>query len=60
MKDATPRFRRILDDLPGYMPGATAALAGGRSFKLSSNECPFGPLPAVSRVIAEAAQSANR
>ncbi len=60
MKDVTPRFRRILDDLPGYMPGAGAARVGGRSFKLSSNECPFGPLPSVSRVMAEAAQSANR
>ena len=42
------------------MPGAGAVRAGGRSFKLSSNECPFGPLPSVSRAIAEAAQSANR
>ena len=60
MSDASPRFRRILQDLPGYQPGATAAAAAGRSFKLSSNECPFGPLPSVVKVIAEAAQSVNR
>ncbi len=60
MSDASPRFRRILQDLPGYQPGAMAAAAAGRSFKLSSNECPFGPLPSVVKVIAEAAQSVNR
>ena len=60
MSDVSPRFRRILQDLPGYRPGATAPAAGGRSFKLSSNECPFGPLPSVVKVIAEAAQSVNR
>ena len=60
MSEASPRFRRILQDLPGYQPGATATAAAGRSFKLSSNECPFGPLPSVVKVIAEAAQSVNR
>ena len=60
VSEASPRFRRILRDLPGYQPGATAAAAAGRSFKLSSNECPFGPLPSVVKVIAEAAQSVNR
>ena len=60
MSEASPRFRRILQDLPGYQPGATAAIPGARSFKLSSNECPFGPLPSVVTVIAEAAQNVNR
>jgi histidinol-phosphate aminotransferase len=32
---------------------------GGRSFKLSSNESPFGPLPSVAKVIAEAAANVN-
>jgi histidinol-phosphate aminotransferase len=57
---AAPRLRRILDDLPGYKPGATAQAVGGRSFKLSSNESPFGPLPSVAKVIAEAALEINR
>ena len=56
----TPRLRRILDDMPGYKPGATVQAVGGRSFKLSSNECPFGPLPSVANVIAEAALGINR
>jgi len=55
-----PRLRRILDDMPGYKPGATAQAVGGRSFKLSSNESPFGPLPSVAKVIAEAALEVNR
>jgi histidinol-phosphate aminotransferase len=55
-----PRFRRILEALPGYQPGTTAQAPGGRSFKLSSNECPFGPLPSVAKVIAEAALGVNR
>ena len=46
-----PRLRRILDDMPGYVPGATVQAVDGRSFKLSSNECPFGPLPSVAKVI---------
>ncbi len=60
MSDALPRFRRILEALPGYVPGTTAQAPGGRSFKLSSNECPFGPLPSVAKVIAEAALAVNR
>ena len=46
--------------MPGYKPGATVQAVGGRSFKLSSNECPFGPLPSVANVIAEAALGINR
>ena len=46
--------------MPGYKPGATVRAAGGPSFKLSSNECPFGPLPSVAKVIAEAALGVNR
>ena len=60
MSHASPRFRRVLQDLPGYQPGVTTAGPGGRSFKLSSNECPFGPLPSVAKVIADAALGINR
>jgi histidinol-phosphate aminotransferase len=46
--------------MPGYKPGVTVQSATGRSFKLSSNETPFGPLPSVAKVIAEAALEVNR
>jgi histidinol-phosphate aminotransferase len=60
MTDAYPRFRSVLDGFPAYKPGRTPASAMGKSHKLSSNECPYGPLPSVVEVIAEAARSVNR
>jgi histidinol-phosphate aminotransferase len=56
----TPRFRSILDGFQPYQPGRVPAAADGRTFKLSSNESPFGPLPSVVQVIAEAAAGINR
>jgi histidinol-phosphate aminotransferase len=55
-----PRFRSILDEFAPYKPGRSPSAPDGRSFKLSSNESPFGPLPSVLQVIAEAAGGANR
>jgi histidinol-phosphate aminotransferase len=55
-----PRFRAILDQFTPYKPGQTASGPDGTSFKLSSNESPFGPLPSVVKVIAEAAGQVNR
>jgi histidinol-phosphate aminotransferase len=61
MTDVPPRcFRSVLDDFPAYQPGRTPVSAAGKSHKLSSNESPFGPLPSVVEVIAEAARSVNR
>jgi histidinol-phosphate aminotransferase len=60
MTDASPRFRSVLDGFPAYKPGRTPASATGKSHKLSSNECPYGPLPSVVEVIAEAARLVNR
>ena len=60
MTDAFPRFRSVLDGFPAYKPGRTPASASGKSHKLSSNESPYGPLPSVVEVIAEAARSVNR
>ena len=60
MTDASPRFRSVLDGFPAYKPGRTPASAAGKSYKLSSNESPYGPLPSVVEVIAEAARSVNR
>ena len=59
MSAESPRFRAILDQFAPYKPGRLPS-AGSRSFKLSSNESPFGPLPSVLKVIAEAAGDVNR
>jgi histidinol-phosphate aminotransferase len=56
----SPRFRPVLDQFAPYRPGQTPSAPDGRSFKLSSNESPFGPLPSVVKVIAEAAAQVNR
>jgi histidinol-phosphate aminotransferase len=56
----TPRFRSVLDRFAAYKPGRAPSAPGGRSFKLSSNESPFGPLPSVIDVIASAAADAHR
>src|SRR5215472_9009761 len=56
----SPRFRAILDQFVGYKPGRAPTPAGGRSFKLSSNESPYDPLPSVRGVIASAAGHVNR
>jgi histidinol-phosphate aminotransferase len=55
-----PRFRPILDQFAPYQPGKTPSAPDGRTYKLSSNESPFGPLPSVLKVIAEAAGRVNR
>lgn len=60
MSGQTPRFRSILDQFSGYKPGKPPSAPGGRTYKLSSNESPFGPLPSVAKVIAEAASEVNR
>ena len=56
----TPRFRPVLDQFAPYQPGKLPSAATGPSYKLSSNESPFGPLPSVAKVIAEAAGDVNR
>jgi histidinol-phosphate aminotransferase len=60
VSDSTPRFRSVLDRFVSYQPGKVAAAADGRSFKLSSNESPYEPLPAVQKAIADAARHINR
>jgi histidinol-phosphate aminotransferase len=56
----SPRFRPVLDRFAPYKPGKAPSGPPGRAFKLSSNESPFGPLPSVVKVIAEAAGNVNR
>jgi histidinol-phosphate aminotransferase len=60
MTDVSPRFRPVLDTVPAYKPGKAPAAATGEAHKLSSNESPYGPLPSVVEVIAEAAHAVNR
>jgi histidinol-phosphate aminotransferase len=60
MSVQTPRFRPVLDQFAPYQPGKPPATGQGPSYKLSSNESPFGPLPSVLKVIAEAAGEVNR
>ncbi|MEO3869836.1 histidinol-phosphate transaminase [Nonomuraea sp. B12E4] len=55
-----PRFRRILDTMAAYKPGKAVATSDGRSYKLSSNESPYDPLPSVIGAIAEGARQVNR
>ena len=59
MNDRAPRPRADLSGVPTYKPGRRPANAG-KTFKLSSNESPFPPLPSVLEVIAEAARQTNR
>jgi histidinol-phosphate aminotransferase len=56
----TPRFRSVLDRFVAYKPGKVVVSPEGRSFKLSSNESPEGPLPSVLDAIGEAARNINR
>ena len=60
MSVQTPRFRPILDQFSGYKPGKPPAAMSGPTYKLASNESPFGPLPSVLKVIADAASEVNR
>jgi histidinol-phosphate aminotransferase len=56
---AKPRFRSVLDRFTGYVPGRAVSAPDGRSFKLSSNESPYGPLPSVLAAITAAAGETN-
>ncbi|MGH3263053.1 MAG: aminotransferase class I/II-fold pyridoxal phosphate-dependent enzyme, partial [Trebonia sp.] len=60
MSELSPRFRPVLDTVPAYKPGKVPVVAVGQAHKLSSNESPYGPLPSVLDVIAEAGSGINR
>jgi histidinol-phosphate aminotransferase len=60
MTPASPRFRPVLDTVPAYKPGKAPTATVGEAHKLSSNESPYGPLPSVVEVIAEAGRDVNR
>jgi histidinol-phosphate aminotransferase len=60
MSDLSPRFRPVLDTFPAYQPGRVPATTAGQAHKLSSNESPYGPLPSVAEVIADAGRGVHR
>jgi histidinol-phosphate aminotransferase len=59
VSDRSPRFRTVLDQFATYQPGRRVASPDGKSYKLASNECPFGPLPSVAKAIEAAAGEVN-
>ncbi len=56
------RLRSALTGVPAYVPGRPAAEpgAGPTTYKISSNENPYPPLPGVVDVVARAAREMNR
>jgi histidinol-phosphate aminotransferase len=56
----SPAFRPFLAQYAAYRPGRRVAGPGGQSFKLASNESPYGPLPSVAAAITAAAAEVNR
>ena len=56
------RHRAVVDSIPGYRQGKPAPqVAGRRSYKLSSNENPYDPLPSVrSAIEKQALRQINR
>jgi len=60
MSDLSSQFRPVLGTFPAYRPGGVPATVAGQAHKLSSNESPYGPLPSVAEVIAEAGRGVNR
>jgi histidinol-phosphate aminotransferase len=55
-----PRFRKALETIPAYKAGTPPTAGLARSFKLSSNENPFSPLPGVIERATEAVRTMNR
>jgi histidinol-phosphate aminotransferase len=56
-----PRPRTVIANLPAYVPGRPpAARPGLTTYKLSSNENPYPPLPGIEKAAAEAAAVMNR
>lgn len=62
MTDGTaPRLRAALDGIPTYKPGRPAAASAEQpTYKLSSNENPYPPLPSVLEAVRSATDAVNR
>ncbi len=58
---SNPQVRPAIEDIPAYVPGKPPAPREGiTTYKLSSNENPYEPLPGVVEAAAEAAARMNR
>jgi len=57
---AHPQFRSALGSIPAYKAGRPPVATDGPSYKLSSNENPYPPLPGVVERAAAAAATMNR
>ena len=56
-----PQVRPVIANIPAYVPGKPpAARAGVQTYKLSSNENPYPPLPGVLEAATRAAETMNR
>jgi histidinol-phosphate aminotransferase len=56
-----PKVRPAIRDIPAYVPGKPPVARGGvPTYKLSSNENPYPPLPGVVEAAVEAASRMNR
>ncbi|MFD8543525.1 histidinol-phosphate transaminase [Streptomyces sp. NPDC059649] len=60
MSEKTPKLRTALDGIPTYKPGRPAPADGPVTYKLSSNENPYPPLPGVLESAVTAAGAFNR
>ncbi|OEU96059.1 histidinol-phosphate transaminase [Streptomyces oceani] len=60
MSENIPKLRAALEGMPAYKPGKRDAAGGPVSYKLSSNENPYPPLPGVLEAVGEAAGAMNR
>jgi histidinol-phosphate aminotransferase len=60
VSDQSPRFRPVLDQFAGYKPGKAPSAGTGKTYKLSSNESPYEPLPSVQAILADAATYIHR
>ena len=57
----SPRLRAALETIPAYVPGkAAAGRDGAPTYKISSNENPYPPLPSVLDLVREEATRLNR
>lgn len=61
MSERRPPIRDVFDTIAVYKPGRPPEPRAGRAtFKLSSNENPYPPLPGVTDVVAASAERMNR
>lgn len=61
MSTPTPRPRASIAAIPAYVPGKPIPARPGRpTYKLSSNENPYPPPPAILAAVVDAAQTLNR